>query len=154
MEVSKERLKRCSVDGDKFEVLFMEKVIEKGFKFKDGTNQDDWYKHIDCYVNGFGVDVKGNRHLDTIWLEYSNVNGNKGWLRGDARYIAMHISELDCFSIYNRVDLLKFVELNVKEKTIDKREYLKFYTRERWGKKDLIAKVKYSHIKHLELKKI
>ena len=154
MEVSKSRLNRCSVDGNKFESLFMEKVIEIGLKFRNGTNEDDWYKHIDCYVNGFGVDVKGNRHLETIWLEYSNVNGNKGWLRGDAKYIAMHIAELDCFSIYDRLDLLKFVESNVKEKTIDKKEYLKFYTREKWGKKDLITKVRYSDIKHLELKKI
>lgn len=154
MEVSKSRLNRCSVYGDKFESLFMKKVIARGLKFRDGTNEDDWYKHIDCYVNGFGVDVKGNRHLETIWLEYSNVNGNKGWLRGDAKYIAMHISELDSFSIYDRADLLKFVESNVKEKTTDKKEYLKFYTREKWGKKDLITKVKYSDIKHLELKRI
>tara|TARA_R100001244_G_C5088470_1_gene115782 strand:+ start:41 stop:505 length:465 start_codon:yes stop_codon:yes gene_type:complete len=154
MEVSKTRLKRCSVDGDKFENLFMEKVIKSGLRFTEATKQDDWYRHIDCYVNGFGVDVKGNRHLETIWLEYSNVNGNKGWLRGEAKYIAMHIHELDCFSIYNRVDLLNFVQVNVKEKTINKKDYLKFYTREKWGKKDLITKVKYSHIEHLELKRI
>ncbi len=154
MNVSKERLNRCSVDGNRFEDLFMEKVISTGLKFKKGTKQDDWYKHIDCYVNGYGVDVKGNRHLNTIWLEYSNVNGNKGWLRGDAKYIAMHIQELNCFSIYNRTDLLKFIESNVKEKTTNKKDYLKFYTREKWGKKDLIAKVRYSDIKHLELKRI
>jgi len=154
MEVSKSRLHRCSVDGDNFESMFMDKVISLGLKFNKSTKQDDWYKHIDCYVNGYGVDVKGNRHLDTIWLEYSNVNGNKGWLRGEAQYIAMHIHELDCFSIYNRIDLLDFIESNVKEKTTNKGEYFKFYTREKWGKKDLVVKVKYSDIKHLELRRI
>ncbi len=154
MEVSKSRLKRCALDGDNFESIFRDKVISLGLRFDKSTKEDDWYRHIDCYVDGYGVDVKGNRHLDTIWLEYSNVNGNKGWLRGEAKYIAMRISELNCFSIYNRIDLLDFVKLNVKEKTTDKREYLKFYTRERWGKKDLVAKVRYSDIKHLELKKV
>ena len=154
MEVRKETLNRCSVDGDRFEHLFMNKVISKGLKFTKGTKQDDWYKHIDCYVNGYGVDVKGNRYLDTIWLEYSNVNGNKGLLRGDAKYIAMHIKELDCFSIYNRSELLEFVEVNVKDKTTNKKDYLKFYNREKWGKKDLICKVKYSYIKHLEINRI
>lgn len=153
-EVSSDRLDRCSKDGNYFEDLFKSKVIANGLKFKDGTNEDDWYKHIDCYVNGYGVDVKGNRHLETIWLEYSNVNGNKGWLRGSAKYVAMHIAELDCFSLFFREELLKFVESNVKEKTTDKREYFKFYTRERWGKKDLVVKVKYSDISHLELKRI
>tara|TARA_R110000744_G_scaffold331459_2_gene436920 strand:- start:659 stop:1123 length:465 start_codon:yes stop_codon:yes gene_type:complete len=154
MEVSKGRLKRCSIEGDKFEELFKQKIISNGLCFEKASNEDDFYKHIDCYVDGYGVDVKGNRHLQTIWLEYSNVNGNKGWLRGDAYYIAMHIAELNCFSIYNRVDLLEFVKLNVKEKTTNKNDYLKLYTREKWGKKDLITKVRYSDIKHLELKRI
>mgnify|MGYP003626363638 FL=1 len=154
MKVTSERLKRCSIDGNKFEELFKQKVILNGFSFKKSTKEDDWYKHIDCYVNGYGVDVKGNRHLETIWLEYSNVNGNKGWLRGEAKYIAMHIKEINCFSIYNRTDLLDFVKLNVKEKTTNKNEYLKLYTREKWGKKDLLTKVRYSDIKHLELKTI
>ena len=33
MEVRKETLNRCSVDGDRFEHLFMNKVISKGLKF-------------------------------------------------------------------------------------------------------------------------
>jgi hypothetical protein len=153
-EVSKERLDRCSKDGDYFEELFRQKVINKGFAFRKSTTKEDWYKHIDCYVDGYGVDVKGNRHLETIWLEHTNVNGNKGWLKGDAKYIAFHIAELNCFSIFNRVDLLYFIEANVRYKTTNKNEYFKFYTRERWGKKDLVVKVRYSDIKHLELKQI
>jgi len=154
MKISRERLNKCSINGNKFEELFKHKIILNGFSFKESTKEDDWYKHIDCYVNGYGVDVKGNRHLETIWLEYSNVNGNKGWLRGEAKYIAMHIAEIDCFSIFNRKDLLDFVESNVKEKTTNKNDYLKFYTREIWGKKDLITKVRYTDIKHLELKRL
>ncbi len=151
MEVNKFRLKRCEDDGNYFEKLFADKVKQKGLSWKKASQEDDWYKHIDCYVNEFGVDVKGNRHLNTIWLEYTNVNGNLGWLRGQAKYIAMHIDELDCFSIYYRSDLLTFVENNVFEKTKDKHDYLKLYTRVKWNKKDQLVKVKYEHIKHLEI---
>ena len=154
LEVTEKRYAQCSKDGNKAEDLFKQKVLDLNLNYRKGSREDDWYKHIDCYVNGYGVDVKGNRHLETIWLEYSNVNGNKGWLRGDAKYIAMEIHELNCFSIYNRKDLLDFIKHNVKEKTTNKNDYLKFYNREKWGKKDLIVKVRYSDIKHLELKKI
>lgn len=151
MKVTQERLDRCQRDGDYFEDLFKQKVESKGLRYNEATQEDDWYKHIDCYVNGYGVDIKGNRHLETIWLEYTNVNGNKGWLRGEALYIAMHINELDAFSIYYRQELLKFVEENVQEETTYKNDYFKFYTRKKWGKKDMVVKVKYEDIKHLEL---
>ena len=154
LEVSKNRYAKCTTDGNNFESLFKQKVIELGHNYKKSSQEDDWYKHIDCYVDGYGVDVKGNRYLNTIWLEYSNVNGNKGWLRGDAMYIAMHINELYAFSVFYRKDLLQFVRDNVSEKTNNKRDYLKYYTREKWGKKDLLVKVKYSDIKHLELSRI
>ena len=80
LEVSKNRYNQCKKDGDYYENLFKKKVLSIGLNYKKGSNNDDWYRHIDCYVNGFGVDVKGNRHLETIWLELKNVNGNKGWL--------------------------------------------------------------------------
>jgi len=150
MKVTKERLELCKTDGDYFEDLFREKIISKQLRYKKATDKDDWYRHIDCYVNGFGVDVKGRRRLEEIWLEYTNVNGNKGWLRGEAMYIAMFIKELNAFSIYYREDLLRFIEENVKEETTYKDEYFKFYTRKRWGKKDMIVKVRYADIKHLE----
>ena len=154
MKVTKERYKSCIKDGNYYESLFKERVIDSGYKWDISTLEDDMYKHIDCYVDGYGVDVKGNRHLDTIWLEYTNVKGNEGWLRGEAHYIAMNIKELDCFSIYKRVDLLRFVLDNVSKTTTDKTDYLMYYTREKWGKKDKIVKVKYKDIKHLELKKL
>tara|TARA_R110000796_G_C14245044_1_gene397780 strand:+ start:42 stop:509 length:468 start_codon:yes stop_codon:yes gene_type:complete len=154
IKVTNSRLDYCAKTGNFYEELFSKKVIEKGFKWRKSTNEEDWYKHIDCYVNEYGVDIKGNRHLETIWLEYTNVNGNNGWLKGEAFYIAMFIVELNCFSIYKRIDLLNYIKENTKEKTNNKKDYLKLYTRKKWGKKDEIVKVKYNHIKHLELIKL
>ncbi len=154
LKVSNKRYTQCKKDGDYFENLFKQKVLYLGFNYKKGTKKDDWYKHIDCFVNGFGVDVKGNRHLETIWLEVKNVNGNKGWLQGDAFYVAMYIVELKKFSIYKRLDLLNYIKDNAKDYTESKKEYNKFYTRKKWGKKDVLVKYRYDHIKHLEIKKI
>jgi hypothetical protein len=154
LKVKESRYSQCKFDGDYYENLFKEKSLSIGLKYKDASKEDDWYKHIDCYVNGYGVDVKGNRHLETIWLEVTNVNGNKGWLRGSAYYIAMFIMELNCFSIYKRTDLLDHIKLNTKEYTEKKTDYNKFYTRKKWGKKDILVKYKYNDIKHLEIKKL
>ena len=154
MKVSKGRLEQCKKDGDYFEALFKSRVEYLGLTFKQSSQQDDWYRHIDCYVDGYGVDVKGNRHLETIWLEVTNVNGNKGWLRGEAYYVAMHIAELDKFSVYLREELLNHIKENTTEYTEDKRDYNKFYTRSKWGKKDILVKYRYEDIKYLEVKKI
>tara|TARA_R110002072_G_C7636964_1_gene507434 strand:- start:78 stop:548 length:471 start_codon:yes stop_codon:yes gene_type:complete len=154
LQVSKKRYSQCEKDGNYFEELFKSKILNLGYRFKKSTQKEDWFKHIDCYVNGYGVDVKGNRHLDTIWLEVLNVNGNKGWLQGQAYYIAMFIKELDFFSIYKRIDLLNFIKKNTTQYTETKKDYNKFYTRKKWGKKDILVKFKYNDIKHLELKQI
>ena len=66
----------------------------------------------------------------------------------------MFIMELNCFSIYKRTDLLDHIKLNTKEYTETKTDYNKFYTRKKWGKKDILVKYKYNDIKHLELKKL
>ena len=154
LQVSNKRYAKCQKDGNFYEKLFKDKILSLGLTYEKSTQKDDWYKHIDCYVNSYGVDVKGNRHLETIWLEVKNVNGNKGWLQGDAFYIAMYIIELKKFSIYKRLDLLNYIKTNTKEYTESKKDYNKFYTRKKWGKKDILVKYKYDDIKHLEITKL
>ena len=151
-EVSKERYEMSTKVGDYYEDLFREKVIFLGMVYVKSSKEDDYFRHIDCYVDGYGVDVKGKK--EDIWLEYTNTRGNKGSLRGEAKYMAMFVKDINCFSMYLREDLLSFVEENVTEFIENNKEYLKFYTRKRWGKKDLIVKVRYSDIKHLEKKQV
>ena len=146
------RRERCKLDGDYFEGIFKNRVERRGYHWVKSTEYEDIHKHIDCYVNGKGVDVKGNRHLDTIWLEYKNVLGKNGWLLGEADLIAFHISEMDMFSLFYRKDLLDFVckNVNIAEVTEDKSHHLKAYSRSRFGRNDLLIKVKFETIKHLE----
>jgi len=150
MIVSNKRLNKCKNEGDYYENLFKEKIITNGFVYKKSTDKEDWYKHIDCYVNGYGVDVKGEKSINEIWIEYKNVNGNDGWVSGDAYYIAFFIIEFKKFCVFNRVDLLNYIKSLDKIFTTNKADFNKFYTREKWGKKDQIVRVKYDDIKELE----
>lgn len=147
--VTKNRYAQCFSDGRRIEQLFSELVSAKGRTVVKSTADDDMNKHVDFWVDGYGVDVKANRHNNTIWLETVNVRGDKGWLQGDATFIAFHFTEENEFRIFKRNDLLNFVLQNNTGKTESKKDYLKIYTREKWGKKDEIMKVKYDHIKHL-----
>ena len=148
-KVTKNRYAQCFSDGRRIEQLFSELVSAKGRTVVKSTADDDMNKHVDFWVDGYGVDVKANRHNNTIWLETVNVRGDKGWLQGDATFIAFHFTEENEFRIFKRNDLLNFVLQNNTGKTESKKDYLKIYTREKWGKKDEIMKVKYDHIKHL-----
>lgn len=128
--------------GDLSEDRFKERCIKKGYRWTKSSEHDDIHKHIDCYVNGHGVDVKTNKKLNWICLEYTNVNGKHGSLRGEAIYLALEINELNQFSIYFREDLLNYV--------LDNNISL-------WTKKGTIAvlaTVKYNDIKHLEKAKL
>lgn len=150
LSVTKGRRDSCNTNGKKTEKLYADIVRGRGRKVVKSSKHDDIHKHIDYYVDNMSVDVKGDRHLDCIWLEVDNVNGDKGWLKGEADFIVFDIKELNSFCCFKREDLLRFVEQNVVEYTDDKKDYLKFYTRAKWGKKDKIVKVKYSNIKHLQ----
>ena len=151
MQISKNRWDYSFREGTDTENRFKTLLESKGYKVEKSSKQDDIHKHIDFYVNGFGIDVKGKRYTNTIWLEIQNVRGKDGWLKGEAKYIAFDILDLKQFVFFKRKDLLEFVA-QFKEETEDKREHLKWYSRKKWNRKDKIIKVKYEHIKHLKIK--
>jgi hypothetical protein len=144
--VSKGRYQYSYKSGKDCEDKFKALMEARNHKVTASSRNDNIYKHIDFYVDSIGVDVKGNRHLDCIWLELKNVKGNKGWLEGEAKFIVFDIEELGSFCFFRRTDLLQYVQENITEYT-DKKEFNKFYTREKWGKKDVLVKVRYKDIK-------
>lgn len=149
--VSSNRWKYSFKEGDKAEQVFSDLMIERGFTCIKSNKYDDIHKHIDFYINGDGVDVKGNRHLDCIWLELTNVRGYKGWLKGEAKYIVFDIKELNAFCFFYREDLLEALR-GINQVAKDKTEFYKLYRRE--GRLDVLVKVHYDYIKHLELSRI
>tara|TARA_R110000823_G_scaffold21807_1_gene65759 strand:+ start:29 stop:511 length:483 start_codon:yes stop_codon:yes gene_type:complete len=151
MAVSKGRYQYSFKQGNDAEKKFKDLMELRGHTCIKSSRSDDINKHIDFYVNEFSVDVKGNRHLETIWLELKNVRGNKGWLEGEADYIVFDVVELKSFCFFNTEKLFNYVK-DIKEIAKDKKDYNKLYTRKE--RKDVLVKVRYNDIKHLEKQKI
>ena len=82
-----------------------------------------------------------------------NVQGKKGWLRGEADYIAFYFTDLRIFKIFKRNDLLEFVE-QITETTENSKEYMKLYKRAKWNQDDVIVKARLSDIEHLKHKNL
>ena len=152
-EITYGRWKHAYEAGKKTEEHFKELMISSGNKCVKSSYNDDLYKHIDFYVNGYGVDVKGKRRLNSIWLEIVNVRGYDGWLNGEADYIVFDFLDLNAYSVFKRKQLLKLVS-NVTETTNSSKDYMKIYGRSEWNQKDKLIKCKFEDIKHLEIQRI
>lgn len=118
------------------------------------SETEDMYDHIDFWHvrdgERFGVDIKGNKLPNELWIEFQNVQGNPGWLYGKAKWIAFEIPELSGFAMVERQHLKAWAEFNIdiNDKVSDSRNaYRKVYTRSQWGgydgkpQRDLISKI-------------
>lgn len=152
-EITYGRWKHAYEAGKKTEEHFKELMISRGNKCVKSSYNDDLYKHIDFYVNGYGVDVKGKRRLHSIWLEIVNVKGYNGWLKGEADFIVFDFLDLNAYSVFKRKQLLDLVS-NVTETTNNSKDYMKIYGRSEWNQKDKLIKCKFEDIKHLEIQRI
>ena len=130
-------------------MLAQGKAKEEEFKkfFKkvfDASVQQDMKEHWD-----FGVkfDVKMiksvRRHQqkdeNIHWVELKNVNGEKGWLYGDADFFSFELE--DYWVIVSRDDLQEFIEKKCVEKIWSKTPKL-YSLYQRDGRKDIITLVK------------
>jgi hypothetical protein len=73
-----------------------------------------------------------------IWVEFNNVNGNDGWLYGEADYIAFE--RRNNFTLVNRLDLVKIAEELVDlDARVSSSKLAKYKSYRRYGRSDLIA---------------
>jgi len=147
MTVKKSRYDYCFRTGANAEQRFKELVEQSGLECSASSQKENMIDKIDFFINGKGVDVKGNKHLNSIWLEIRNVKGNNGWLYGKSDYIAIEVVELNAFCIFETKLLAEFTN-QFTSVTQSKEDYYKLYTRA--NRSDVIIKVKYDDIKHLE----
>ena len=76
--------------------------------------------------------------LPKIWVEFNNVNGNDGWLYGEADYIAFE--RQNNFTLVNRKELVKIAEELVDLKnTVSSSKLAKYKAYRRYGRSDLIS---------------
>ena len=153
-KISKERWEYSWSKGKEVEDKFKKIVSDRGNTINKSSKEEDIFQHIDFWVNDKGVDVKGSRHLECIWLELKNVNGDKGWLQGEAEWIVFDVEELSSFCVFKRIDLLNYILSTVNESTENKKDFLKYYTRKKWIRKDVLVKCRYADIEHLLIQKL
>jgi hypothetical protein len=155
---------KCSVVGHKSEGEFSALAEARGFNIHEASRYENMHEHWDFALDRWEdkdddlvymtVDVKARkktRRKDTqfndewIWLEFMNVQGRKGWLKGNATHIAFE-REND-FVLVPRKDLLDWAKKEIvsrhgtaparAENARDAR--YKYYTR--WKRQDVLSQV-------------
>ena len=127
-------------DGKRKEVEF-----SKFFKkVKEATMEEDIHEHWDFCVK-YDVKMIKRKKRDQDydenihWVELKNVNGDKGWLYGEADYFSFEI--IDYWIVVKREDLAKFITEKCAQKQWSNSPSLyKLYQRN--GRKDVITMVK------------
>lgn len=137
---------------------FTKLAKEKSFILEKSSESDDIHKHIDYWIYKEGkeeskksLDLKGlkrsSRHggfaeWDWLWIEYKNVQGDKGWLYGEQDII---VFECPRFFISVKREQLKdlcesiapFNENNIVTKPEDAKR--KIYSRS--GRLDILTRI-------------
>ena len=138
---------------------FDETIQSLGGVSTPSTMDEDIHKHIDRHVNlynhKFSVDVKSakatNRGgvitIDHVWVEFQNVQGNKGWLYGEEDFLAFETKK-NKFVLVGRRLLAEFCEKSVdltdRVSSADAALY-KAYKRD--GRNDIISRIPLNDIK-------
>lgn len=157
MHISQGRRNYSNQVGDMTAQRFVEACEAIGYACEKSDRNTDIYDHIDYFVtrlNGTtSVDVKGGNHPNTIWVEFKNVNGDKGWMYGKAEYIAFDMPELGGFVMVRTKELARLAEKIVEPVFVTKQEATrKYYQRE--GRQDVISRLELPDLQKLVSYKI
>jgi len=119
------------------------------------TEEENIKGQFDIVCEGVRYDVKGekrynrkDKHPDTntVWIEVRNVNGDRGWIKGDADKIAFLKGNV--FHIVDRKKLFILVQDKVRDLRIyNIKQYCKLYRRT--GRKDVVTYLSFGDIEHL-----
>lgn len=163
--------------------LFSYLLKKKNWNFLHSNKREDMHDHIDGFiilqnkgkaVRSLSVDLKGVKYFTKKdygdkskicqFIEFLNVNGDKGWLFGKAEVIAILNEEKNGFYLIYRKELLKWAEnkFNIQlenrkiddiEKDLLNKKYLWGFDYHklirRNGSKDIVTRIKISLIKEL-----
>jgi hypothetical protein len=165
--------------------LFETLIRKRGWGFRQASKQEDMFDHIDCHItimNGSkavrscAIDLKGTKYNSRLnegvpefmcqYIEFLNVNGDKGWLFGKAEYIAILDENESKFYLIKRTDLIKFcekmfkVDLSGKIEDIEERllNVATWVTRadlahhqlyRRWKRLDIVTQISMDEVKEL-----
>jgi len=146
------------IEGEKAEDLLFSILQKLQYHPRKSTFNENIRNHFDIvYTKGdktIKIDVKAckrlnrkdtNTNQDIIWIELRNVNGNKGWLYGEADYIVFERENE--FVFVDRKELVKLVESLPLEVGETKKEYV-ILTRK--NRKDQIFYMPFSKLQEIK----
>jgi hypothetical protein len=164
---------------------FAELVRSNGWIFIPSTIDEDMRQHFDCIIEKYEdgeliqtlkIELKGKKYnskknkgiesLRTQYIEFMNVNGEIGWLYGEADYIAFE-GDNNVWSFVRRTALIDFAEtifqvnLRVPIKEVEatlwamkpkwvpssKQAYHKLYRR--FGRMDIVTRISLKEVDSL-----
>lgn len=148
---------KCSQEGNSAENAF-KKVLKKRGDVKESSERDNKFLHFDLVqsVDGKKVkyDVKARKRVsrndseptdEVIWIEWLNVNGNKGWIDGKADFIVFE--QENSFIIIKREKLKALCEkLCDMNNLVSSASEALYRCYQRRGRNDLISLIKTSDV--------
>tara|TARA_R100000808_G_scaffold4105_1_gene13668 strand:+ start:24292 stop:24840 length:549 start_codon:yes stop_codon:yes gene_type:complete len=159
---------KCSKIGENAETVFSRLAKNKGYKVTPATREENIHKHIDFFIENIKlseslkIDVKARKknkrkdsdfNDDWLWLEFKNVQGKDGWLKGEATHIAFERENE--FALVPRAELLEWAKkkiaannggrLTIKAK-VSSASQAKYKLYTRWRREDLLTQVAYNDI--------
>ena len=148
--------------GAKAEDAFVISCWKKGYQAYKSSKKNDIHNHIDYWVKNKAGDLKGfdvkarkrtsrnsGRYSDDwVWIEFKNVIGKDGWIKGKADFIAFEFE--NSFLIVKRAELRELCKKLIKDtKTrVTRAKDAKYLLYTRHGRKDLVTQIKLSDIKN------
>jgi hypothetical protein len=148
-KLSDERKEYSRILGEQTDKKFIDACESIGYKCHKSNAYTDIKKHIDYFIKRsndiVSVDVKANNHPLAIWVEFQNVNGDKGWLHGQADYIALDCPQIRAFIMISRQELLDICLKIVHPVFVDRDNALRKYYR-RTGRNDILSKIEFTDI--------
>ena len=99
------------------------KLKHEGITSKTSTKSEDINKHFDLTIDSKKYDVKGLKKINRVdttpneqyhWIELKNVNGEYGWLYGEADYFAFELNEY--WLIVDKLKLQQLIASKVNKK--------------------------------------
>lgn len=155
--------------GDNAETSF-EIAMRKAQLKCERSSQREEFQHIDFWIQGeslprLAVDVKSRKKIkrkdsgfndDLIWIEFSNVQGRRGWLYGASHLIAFERESE--FILVDRKLLARLCEKLCDISKLNVDVQMPLYTGyQRRGRKDILSLIKITDItngiKHTVIKK-
>ena len=139
--------------GQKVEEMFKDILKQKTDTVRP-SNLTEQFQHVDYFSEMGSIDVKARKRVarkdlevqdDLVWLEFKNVQGNKGWLYGKADWIAFE--RLKDFVLVKRAELAHLAEslCDLERRALKGVDAL-YRGYQRKGRKDLLSIIKMTDV--------